>query len=207
MKTILTITGPSLSGKSTLESLLVKEGFTSVISTTTREPRPYEVHGQHYYFISKEEFKELDQNHGFIESIIFNDDHYGVSVEEIDRLQEQNKPIVIVVEPVGKNQINLWCRLNNFYHISVFMSCDDKIMSERFIKRYVQDLILKSSDVDRDLKIATKRLTNLLTKEKQWIEDAYNDQTHYSYFISNIDQDSELSIVQDLITLTTNLKD
>ncbi len=60
----MVITGPSGVGKGTIiEELkkLNKDLFSLSVSFTTRSPRPGEIHGVHYYFISKEEFEKVKQ--------------------------------------------------------------------------------------------------------------------------------------------------
>ena len=54
---LLIVSGPSGSGKTTLCRRAEREGLTSYsISCTTRPPRPGEVHGTDYYFLSQAEF-------------------------------------------------------------------------------------------------------------------------------------------------------
>ena len=56
---LLVIAGPAGSGKSTLCERLLRErpGFSRVVTTTTRAPRPGEVNGVHYHFFAAEEFR------------------------------------------------------------------------------------------------------------------------------------------------------
>ncbi len=55
---LLVLAGPAGSGKSTLCERMVKEtpGFSRVVTTTTRAPRPGEINGVHYHFLSPEQF-------------------------------------------------------------------------------------------------------------------------------------------------------
>ena len=57
---LLVLAGPAGSGKTTLCERMVAEttGFSRVVTTTTREPRPGEVNGIHYHFFSDEEFDQ-----------------------------------------------------------------------------------------------------------------------------------------------------
>ena len=56
---LLVIAGPAGSGKSTLCERLLRErpGFSRVVTTTTRAPRPGEINGVHYHFFAAEEFR------------------------------------------------------------------------------------------------------------------------------------------------------
>jgi guanylate kinase len=55
---LLVLAGPAGSGKSTLCERIVREvpGFERVITTTTRAPRPGEINGVHYHFLTPEQF-------------------------------------------------------------------------------------------------------------------------------------------------------
>ena len=59
---ILLIMGPSGSGKDTVKARLLKKDnrFKSIIPYTTRNMRPGEVYGREYFFVTDEEFEELD---------------------------------------------------------------------------------------------------------------------------------------------------
>lgn len=76
----LVLCGPSGSGKSTLLQRLFAEfphkfGFS--VSHTTRNPRPGEVNGKHYHFITKEAMREAIAHGEFIESAEFCKNLYG----------------------------------------------------------------------------------------------------------------------------------
>ncbi len=71
---LLVITGPSGVGKGTMvERLLNSEDFALSVSCTTRAPRPMEVPGKSYFFITEEEFKERITKDDFLEY----DEHFG----------------------------------------------------------------------------------------------------------------------------------
>ena len=63
------VAGPSGSGKSTLIKRFLKEHqqYSFPTSVTTRLPRPGEVNGDHYFFVSSEEFSEKRENNEFLE--------------------------------------------------------------------------------------------------------------------------------------------
>ncbi|WP_221031683.1 guanylate kinase [Actomonas aquatica] len=66
---LLVLAGPAGSGKTTLCERMVAEvpGFSRVVTTTTREPRPGEVNGVHYHFFTAEEFDQHLAENAFLE--------------------------------------------------------------------------------------------------------------------------------------------
>ena len=66
---LLVLAGPAGSGKTTLCERMVAEtpGFSRVVTTTTREPRPGEVNGVHYHFFSADEFDRRVAEGAFLE--------------------------------------------------------------------------------------------------------------------------------------------
>lgn len=72
------ILGASSSGKTTLQNILVRNfGFKKCNSYTTREPRPEEIDGVDYFFVTEEEIKEKFKKNEIIELKKFNKWFYG----------------------------------------------------------------------------------------------------------------------------------
>lgn len=174
---IVTLTGPSCAGKTTLESRLKNAGFVNVISTTTRAPRAGEVDGVSYYFVSEAEFKRLDSSGMLVESVVFNGKHYGVSVREVERVAAKNKPIVVIVEPEGLKQIRAYCTGRGWNYFTVFIDNPGGVIGERFLARFMGDLkkAVESGASDADIKKVQAsyagRLGVMLKDECWWDED------------------------------------
>jgi len=174
---IVTLTGPSCAGKTTLESRLKNAGFVNVISTTTRAPRAGEVDGVSYYFVSEEEFKRLDSSGLLVESVHFNGKHYGVSVQEVERVAAQHKPIVVIVEPEGLKQIRAYCTGRGWNYFTVFIDNPGGVIGERFLARYMDDLkkAVETGASDSNIKKVQAsyagRLGVMLKDECSWGED------------------------------------
>ncbi|EEY16373.1 guanylate kinase [Verticillium alfalfae VaMs.102] len=82
----IVISGPSGVGKGTLIQKLqdTHRGlFTLTVSHTTRSPRPGEVDGVNYYFVSRAQFSALIAQNGFIEHTTFSGAMYGTSKRAI----------------------------------------------------------------------------------------------------------------------------
>lgn len=168
---IVSLTGPSCAGKTTLEQRLKNdEGFAQVISHTTRTPRAGEENGKSYYFIDKSEFKRLEATGFFVESVYFNGNYYGVSAKEIQRVADTGKPIVVIVEPEGLKQIKAYCNLHDWDLYSVFIDNPGEVIAERFLERAMSD-VMQAEDCDEAIGIYAKRLGVMLKNECWWAED------------------------------------
>ncbi|RQM06745.1 hypothetical protein DH86_00003933 [Scytalidium sp. 3C] len=104
----LVISGPSGVGKGTLCKLLFTrhpDTFAFSISHTTRSPRPGEQHGVDYYYVSKDEFKDLIAKDSFIENAQFGDNFYGTSKMTIEDQSAKGQIVVLDIEMEGVKQI------------------------------------------------------------------------------------------------------
>lgn len=103
---VVVISGPSGSGKSTVVNALCKadETLRLAVSATTRTPRPREVDGVDYHFLSKSEFEELIQDEGFLEWAEYGGNFYGTLMSEIALAQQARKASVLEIEVQGALQ-------------------------------------------------------------------------------------------------------
>ncbi len=104
---LIVLTGPSGVGKGTLmRSLLQRhpELYYSV-SATTRSPRPGEVDGRHYYFISRSKFEQLVAQGEFIEWAEFAGNYYGTPRESVLNQIRAGKSVILEIELEGARQI------------------------------------------------------------------------------------------------------
>ena len=76
---LLVVSGPAGSGKGTvLKELMAKSGdFVYSVSATTRAPRPGEVNGVNYHYITSEDFEERIASGGMLEYTRYCDNYYG----------------------------------------------------------------------------------------------------------------------------------
>ena len=89
-KNPIVISGPSGSGKSALIDNIEKKDstFKEAVGVTTRERRPMEIAKMD--FISKEEFQKLIEENNLIEYSIYNNNYYGVSKSEFEKMEYFN---------------------------------------------------------------------------------------------------------------------
>eukprot|EP00536_Pseudo-nitzschia_multiseries_P013328 jgi/Psemu1/211248/e_gw1.560.27.1 len=101
----LVVCGPSGVGKGTVIESLRKRfppnvfGFS--VSHTTRQPRPGEIHGEHYFFTTKDEMREEIAAGGFVEHATVHGNYYGTSKESIAVLQEAGKITILDIDVQG----------------------------------------------------------------------------------------------------------
>lgn len=99
---IVILTGVSGVGKTTIASLLEKNhDFHRSISHTTRKMRENEEHEKDYVFIEKEDFEKKLENGFFLEHVHQFNNFYGTSYEQIEKLQNSGKNIVMCISHEG----------------------------------------------------------------------------------------------------------
>ncbi|MEC4895332.1 MAG: guanylate kinase [Oscillatoria sp. PMC 1051.18] len=104
---LIVLTGPSGVGKGTLvRSLLARhpELYLSV-SATTRTPRPGEVEGKDYYFLSREQFEALIHSDNLLEWAEYAGNYYGTPKACVIEQIEQGGLVILEIEVVGARQI------------------------------------------------------------------------------------------------------
>jgi guanylate kinase len=104
---IVVISAPSGAGKTTLCKRLLQTSplFTYSVSFTTRPPRKNEIEGVDYYFVSREEFKEMIEKGEFVEWAEVHGQLYGTSAKLLNRVIEGGKEVVLDVDVKGGVQI------------------------------------------------------------------------------------------------------
>lgn len=158
METIVTITGPSLSGKTTLGRMLVQSGdFTEMVSHTTRKKRAGEENHRDYHFVGQGAFMDT----AMVESVEFSGCRYGLALSTVEAAFESGKIPLVVVEPLGAQQIANYAAKMDWKHVSVFVDVSVETLLLRFLTRFLQQ-------EREDFGIEARRLTSLVTEELHW---------------------------------------
>nr|WP_216656772.1 guanylate kinase [Bifidobacterium sp. DSM 109963] len=102
------MTGPTAVGKGTVEAKLRAdhpEVWVSV-SATTREPRPGEVNGVNYWFISEEEFLAGEKAGEFLETaVVHGMAHYGTPLKPVEEHLAANIPTILEIDLQGARRV------------------------------------------------------------------------------------------------------
>jgi guanylate kinase len=104
---VFVITGPSGVGKGTLIRTLRQQvpELELSVSATTRAPRPGEVEGVDYHFLSDDEFEDLVREGAFVEHARYSGRRYGTLRSELDRHLDAGVPVVLEIELQGARQV------------------------------------------------------------------------------------------------------
>ena len=100
---LLVNSGPSGTGKGTLIERLMKEDPTLVfsVSATTRAPRPGEIDGVHYHFVTNERYDELVAENAFVEYANVHGNRYGTLRSEVYERLERGENVVLDIDVQG----------------------------------------------------------------------------------------------------------
>lgn len=103
---LLVVSAPSGAGKTTLCRLLIERlSFRFSVSHTTRRPRPGEVHGRDYYFVSRQEFETLVREGAFLEWAEVHGNLYGTSMAEVERALSGEEDLLLDIDVQGASQV------------------------------------------------------------------------------------------------------
>lgn len=97
------ISGPSAVGKGTIvrEIMNSSAGISLSVSATTRAPRAGEVHGEHYYFMTDDEFQEKIGRGEFLEYAQVHGHYYGTPAEPVQKKLSQGCDVILEIDVQG----------------------------------------------------------------------------------------------------------
>jgi guanylate kinase len=104
---LVIISGPSGAGKGTLVDRLVARvpGLWVSVSATTRPPRPHEVEGEDYYFLSADEFAEGIESGDFLEWAEVHGNRYGTLASTVREHLDRGLDVILEIDPQGAMQV------------------------------------------------------------------------------------------------------
>ncbi len=100
------ISGPAGSGKGTIVSRVRELApFEFSVSATTRKPRPGEIDGVHYHFMSREDFENKIASGEMLEHAKYVDNYYGTPKEPVEATLAAGRNIILDIEVQGALQV------------------------------------------------------------------------------------------------------
>jgi guanylate kinase len=105
---LIVLAGPAGVGKGSIVRWILDntDEFMLSVSATTRDPRPGEVDGVHYHFVSQESFEEMISANRMLEWAKVHGKHlYGTPLNELTRAEAQNKHLLLEIDLQGARQV------------------------------------------------------------------------------------------------------
>jgi guanylate kinase len=176
---LFVVSAPSGAGKTTLCRALTDslENLTHSISYTTRKPRPGEIDGRDYYFVTEERFRNMVRAGDFAEWAQVHSNLYGTSRRVIDEMRTGGTDVILDIDTQGAGQIKEKCQDAVFIFI---MPPSLEILEERLRNR--------KSDNEDEIKKRMRRA-----------RDEIRDYTMYDYIIVNRDYERALAELRSIV--------
>ena len=181
------LSSPSGVGKTTLTKKIAEKNknFVISISYTTRKPRPTEVNGKDYHFISKQEFKNLVKGNNFFEYANIFDNYYGTYKKTVLGFLAEGKDVLFDIDWQGTQQLK---KNSNLSVVTIFILPPNiEALKERLLNRHKgqEEIIKKRMNkfneevshwneynyvvVNDDLTQCYDRILNIIDSEKKGI--------------------------------------
>ncbi len=130
---MLVLIGKMGTGKDTIKKELMRFGFESVVTSTTRPMRKGEVQDVSYHFLTEEEFFEKKSKGEFAEVTSYDTVHgkwyYGTQFEDL----KNHKSKVMIVNPDGIKSFIDMVDMTDWFVVHI--KCDENIVCKRLVNR------------------------------------------------------------------------
>ena len=177
---MLVLSSPSGAGKTTLSRRLLQSDPDIVmsVSATTRQPRPNEIDGQDYYFVTPQTFDRMVADGEFLEHAVVFGHKYGTPRAPVMKALDQGKDVLFDIDWQGTQQLKQQVRDDL---ASVFVVPPSKAELERRLRIRAQD----SEDVVR------QRMAKASDELSHWAE--------YDYLLMNDDIQHALGKLEEIL--------
>ena len=180
MGRLVLYSGCSGVGKGTILKELMKrdESIKLSVSNTTRAPRPDEVDGVDYNFVTKEEFEKVIEEDGYLEYAKYCDNYYGTPIDQVNDMLTQGYNVVLEIEVKGGLQV-----MENFPDIlSIFIVPPSmEVLEERLRGRGTED-------------------ESAIKKRLKEVEHEIKYKDRYKYIVVNDKLEDAVDEIYDIIT-------
>lgn len=104
---LVVISGPGGVGKDTVIEQLLKRNphLCYSVSYTTRARRDYEIDGEHYSFVTRDQFEDMIRADDFLEYATVNTNLYGTSAARVEAAQRAGYDVILKIDVQGADQV------------------------------------------------------------------------------------------------------
>ena len=178
---IIILSSPSGAGKSTITKKLLEtdENIKLSVSATTREPRDGEEDGKHYYFLSKDTFKEEIEKDNFVEYAEVFGNYYGTLKREVESKFADNKDIILDIDWQGARQVS------------------DQLDVKRLLRIFILPPSIK--ELENRLRSRGTDSEEVITKRMDKARDEISHFNEYDYIVVNDDVDEAFEQIKSII--------
>jgi len=178
---MLVLSSPSGAGKTTIarELLATDDKLAMSVSATTRAPRPGEVDGRDYHFVTVAAFEEMVQTGQMLEHAKVFDNYYGTPAKPVRDALSTGMDVLFDIDWQGTQQLSQAAR-GDLASIFILPPAVEEL--ERRLKSRAQD----SDEVVR------KRMAKAGDEMSHWPE--------YDYIVVNHQLDSSVASVKAILT-------
>jgi guanylate kinase len=151
--TLYIVAAPSGTGKTSLtRALLEREPDMALsVSYTSRPPRPNEIDGVHYHFVSRAEFEAMIARGEFFEHAVVHGDLKGTAREAVRKILESGQDVLLEIDWQGARQV----RTLQPGTVSIFILPPSRAELERRLRSRASDseetIGRRLADAQRDL--------------------------------------------------------
>lgn len=162
------VSAPSGAGKTTLcrAALSKLSHLVASISYTTRLPRPGELTGKDYHFVSPQTFKTMMEEHAFAEWAIVHGHYYGTSKSLIETNIQEGNDVLLSIDVQGADQ------LRKLYKDAVSIFIHPPSLEE-LKNRLVERKSDSETTIQKRLEVAKKEMAEASSYQFQVVNDDF----------------------------------
>jgi len=178
---MLVLSSPSGAGKSTLSRLLLQKDdqITMSVSATTRKPRPGEVDGIDYRFLSTEDFGILRNQDAFLEHAKVFDNYYGTPKAPVEEALAAGRDVLFDIDWQGTQQL-------------------EESASQDVVKVFI--LPPSGQELEKRLNSRAQDPADVVTARMAKASDEISHYAEYDYIIVNVEIEKALLELQAILT-------